>query len=93
MEHATPAEILPGLYRAVLDAVAALESRGRRGEAAIIRTEATRVYSKAWTVDAVRRLRALQVRAARRSDGRRRGRGETVLESLGRPVDMEQTTA
>ena len=86
-------EILPGLYRAVLDAVADLEARHRRTDAALIRAEATRVYSRAWTADAARRLRALRARADRIGDGRPRNRYETVVETLGQKADMERRTA
>ena len=86
-------EILPGLYRAVLDAVADLESRHRRREAAEIRTEATRVYSHAWTTDAARRLRMLRARADRYADPRLRTRYEAVVETIGRPADLERELA
>jgi hypothetical protein len=86
-------EILPGLYRVVLDAVADLEARGRRREAAEIRADATRVYSRAWNAAAAHRLRALRLRADRIGDARRRGRYEAVLEALGRGTDLERTTA
>ncbi len=86
-------EILPGLYRAVLDAVANLESRHRRREAAEIRAEATRVYSRAWTADAARRLRILKSRADRYADPRLRTRHESVVEAIGRPTDFERKTA
>ena len=86
-------EILPGLYRAVLDAVAALEAHDLRREAATIRADATRVYSHAWTPDAARRLRTLRVRADRIRESRRPRRYEAVLESLGRQPDLERTIA
>jgi hypothetical protein len=86
-------EILPGLYRAVLDAVANLEARDLRREAAAIRTEATRVYSHSWTADAARRLRTLRLRADRIRDSRRPRRYDAVLETLGRLADVERTTA
>jgi len=86
-------EILPGLYRAVLDAVAALEARHRRREAAEIRAEATKVYSRAWTPDAARRLRVLRTRADRYANPRVRTRYETVVETIGRPVDLEHEPA
>ena len=44
----SPAEQLPALYRAVLAGVEALERRGRRADAAVIRREAIRAYSEAW---------------------------------------------
>lgn len=87
------AEILPGLYRAVLDAVADLEAGNRRAEAAAIRSEATRVYSRAWTADAARRLRALRTRADRIGDPRLGTRYERVLETIGRRADLERRTA
>jgi len=83
-------EILPGLYRAVLDGVAALEARGRRREAAEIRAEATRIYSRAWTMDAARRLRELRARADRTRVGGRRTRYDHVVDTIGRSVDMER---
>ncbi len=85
-------EILPGLYRAVLDAVADLERRGRRREAAAIREEATRVYSTAWTPAAERRLRILQARCARGVARTRRKAGDAALETLGRAADLERKT-
>lgn len=85
MDELPVAEVLPGLYRAVLDAIANLEARNRRPEAAAIRAEATRVYSRAWTPDAARRLRALRVRADRIGEVRNRTRYEAVVETIGRP--------
>lgn len=97
MDQLPVSEVLPGLYRAVLDAVADLEARSRRSEAAAIRSEATRVYSRAWTPDAARRLRALRTRADRIGEVRARTRYDTVIETLGRPavqpVDLERRTA
>jgi hypothetical protein len=89
------AEILPGLYRAVLDAVADLEQRGRRPDAAVIRAEATRVYSRAWTTDASKRLRNLRARADRiKAGSSKHTRYELVVETLGRPTpDMERRPA
>jgi hypothetical protein len=77
------------LYRGVLDSVADLEARSDRREAARIRAEATRVYSRAWNVDAARRLRALCDRATRAATlpPARRSRYLTVLELLGRHAD------
>jgi hypothetical protein len=84
------AEVLPGLYRAVLDAVARLEAIGRRREAGEIRAEATAAYSKAWNAAAERRLRNLRARAERIEESRRRT-GAATVESRPRPVDMEHT--
>jgi hypothetical protein len=65
METNSPAEELPGLYRAILDRVAELEAAGDRAEAARIRTAATRSYSRAWDVPARRELETLLRNAAR----------------------------
>ena len=86
-------EVLPGLYRAVLDAVADLELHHRRREAAEIRAEATRVYSHAWTADAARRLRALRARADRYADPRLRTRYDSVVETIGRRADLARHLA
>lgn len=93
MDEAPVSEILPGLYRAVLDVVADLEAGRRRREAAEIRAEATRVYSRAWNADAAKRLRALRVRADRFLEPRFRTRYEHVVEVLGRAPDLERRTA
>jgi hypothetical protein len=92
MDSVPVAEILPGLYRAVLDAVADLESRNRRPEAAVIRFEATRVYSRAWTPDAARRLETLRNRAGRIIQSQPRTRYEAVIASIGRSVETERRT-
>jgi hypothetical protein len=92
MEQLPVSEVLPGLYRAVLDAVAQLEFHGRRKDAAQIRADATAVYSKAWTDAAAHRLRGLRARADRIVESRRRaytGPPATQRNS----VDMERTTA
>jgi hypothetical protein len=89
MNELSVAEIMPVLYRGVLDAVAALEARNGRAEAARIRAEATHVYSRAWDLDAARRLRELCERASRaaKAPQPRRSRFNTVLELLGRRSD------
>lgn len=48
MEDQIPAELLPSLYREVLDVVTRLERAGGRGEALEIRRQALRVYSTRW---------------------------------------------
>jgi hypothetical protein len=93
MDELPVSEILPGLYRAVLDAVADLEARKHRREAADIRAEATRVYSRAWTADAAKRLGALRARAGRSIHLAKYPRYEAVLETLGRAPDLERRTA
>lgn len=92
MDALPVSEILPGLYRAVLDAVAALEARDRRRDAAEIRAEATRVYSRAWNAAAAKRLTHLRLRADRILDARP-GRTVLVNEPFVRQPDMERTTA
>jgi len=89
MEQLPVSEVLPGLYRAVLDAVARLEANGRRREAATIRAEATATYSKAWNAAAERRLRSLRERADRIIESRRRARPERRA----RQVDFEHRIA
>jgi uncharacterized protein GlcG (DUF336 family) len=92
MEQLPVSEVLPGLYRAVLDAVAELEAYGRRGDAATIRADATAAYSKAWDAAAERRLRSLRARADKIVAARRRaytGPPATPRHA----VDMERTTA
>ena len=90
MNELSVAEIMPVLYRGVLDSVAALEARNGRAEAARIRAEATRVYSRAWNLDAARRLRTLCERAGRAAaaSSARRSRYLAVLEVLGRRPEV-----
>jgi hypothetical protein len=63
--HASPAEELPALYRAILDGVARLEDVGQRREAASVRSQATAVYSNSWNDQGRRRLIQLQRRIDR----------------------------
>ena len=92
MEQQPVAEVLPGLYRAVLDAVADLELRGHRGDAAAIRRDATRVYSAAWTLAAAHQLRVLRARAARIVASRRPRRRGLLRTMLSRRLNVERTT-
>jgi hypothetical protein len=62
---ATPAEELPGLYRAILERVAELELLGERSEAARIRMSATETYSGSWDEGGRTRLLGLIARADR----------------------------
>jgi hypothetical protein len=98
MDQQPLSEVLPGLYRAVLDAVARLEAHGRRRDAAAIREEATAIYSRAWNAPAEKKLRALRARADRIVESRRRAgpdgrRPHEPREPRGRSIDMEQTIA
>ena len=61
----SPAEELPGLYRAILERVAELDGLGERGEAARIRHAATAAYSGAWDAAGRRSLLSLITRADR----------------------------
>lgn len=72
---ASPAEELPGLYRAILERVAELEQRGQRPEATRIRLDATQTYSGAWDQAGRRGLIALIARADRALGGEANGRG------------------
>jgi hypothetical protein len=84
-------ETLPVLYRAVLDAVADLEARGYRRQAAAIRADATSTYSRAWTPAAAQRMHALRTRAARLADSGKGGRA-VALDGLER-IDVGSSTA
>ena len=92
VDHQPIAETLPVLYRAVLDAVAELESRGLRSEAATIRADATEAYSGPWNPGATRRLTSLRDRAGKVLQGRKGHRGRIVPEPRERRVDLERTT-
>lgn len=72
--ESTLAEILPELYRAILDAVAGLEAVGERPRAARLRRDATAAYSRAWDERARRRLEALLRDATRPEATDRPGR-------------------
>jgi hypothetical protein len=72
MEPLSPAEMLPALYRAILDSVAELERLGERQEAARVRDEASRIYARSWDDAARRRLESILRRADRTNAGRER---------------------
>jgi hypothetical protein len=71
----TPAEDLPGLYRTILERIAALEQIGERAEAGRIRASATAAYSGAWNEAGRARLVALIARADRAIIDRDQPRG------------------
>ena len=60
MDDHNPAEKLPELYRAVLEAVARLERAGERRSAYEIRRKAVRTYSTRWDDGGRRRLQRLE---------------------------------
>jgi hypothetical protein len=74
----TPADDLPGLYRDILNRVAALEQIGERSEAGRIRMAATQAYSEAWNETGRGRLLGLIGRADRTIAGHDRPRGWTL---------------
>jgi hypothetical protein len=93
VEQQPVAEVLPVLYRSVLDAVGRLEARGLRREAATIRADATEAYSAAWNPTAVRRLTSLRDRAEKVIQGRKgQGRSAAVVKTRERRADLERTT-
>ncbi len=74
MEEPSVAELLPELYRQVLDRVAELEEHGVRAEAGRVRADATKAYSRAWDASTLGKLRALRIHAERVIVGRERPR-------------------
>lgn len=74
----TPSEDLPALYRAILDGIANLERVGQHREAALLRTQATRIYSTSWDERARRRLNQIHRRIGRVIAGDERPRNEPV---------------
>jgi hypothetical protein len=93
VEQQPVAEVLPVLYRSVLDAVGRLEACGLRREAATIRADATEAYSGAWNPAAARRLTSLRDRAEKVLSGRKAQRRRTVVvESVDPRTDLKRTT-
>jgi hypothetical protein len=92
VEQQPVAEVLPVLYRSVLDAVGRLEQRGLRAEAATIREDATEAYSGAWNPAAARRLTSLRDRAEKVIQGGRGQRRRTVVVEAREPRDLERST-
>jgi hypothetical protein len=75
----SPAEELPGIYLAILKRVAELEVGGERHEAALIRSAATRAYSRAWDEKARHELLGLLRRATAPTTAERMiGRGRAA---------------
>jgi RNA-splicing ligase RtcB len=71
MDQKSAAEELPALYRALLDRIAQIDATGNRVFGHQIRTEATRIYSRAWDDRARRGLEDLLRQAADKGAVRR----------------------
>ena len=66
MEHQTPAEEMPTLYRAVLDTVWRLERLGERDYALQVRRRAVHTYATRWDEGGQKALVKLNREALRR---------------------------
>jgi hypothetical protein len=87
--RSSPADGLPSVYRAILDGVAALEGVGARREAAMLRAEATKIYSTAWDEAGLRRLRHIQSRIERIIAGEERPRTSRARKAA--PAEPSET--
>ncbi len=83
MDDQNPAEVLPGLYRAVLDGVARLERAGERQAAYDIRRKALHVYSTRWDEHGRRKLGRLEQDARLRLAASPRAAAKAVLAQSG----------
>jgi len=83
MEDQIPAELLPSLYREVLDVVARLERAGGRAEAFEIRRRALRVYSTRWDEHGRQSLARLAAEGRDRLQRRPAARVAVLNESTG----------
>ena len=70
MDPKTAAEELPELYRALLDRIAQIDASGQRTLGYRVRTEATRIYSRAWDDRSRRGLENLLRQTAEKSSVR-----------------------
>lgn len=86
MDSQNPAEVLPGLYRAVLDAVARLERTGERQAAYVIRCQALKTYSTRWDERGRRDLRRLEHEAQVRLAAGPRATATATLAMSGEPA-------
>lgn len=86
MDDQNPAEVLPGLYRAVLDGVARLERVGERQAAYEIRRSALRTYSTRWDEHGRRELRRLEKVAQARLAASPRAAAMGALSRSGEPA-------
>lgn len=79
MEDDIPAEVLPTLYRSVLDTVARLERIGERSFAFDVRQRALRTYSTRWDDRGRRALERIDREAQARLDARHRATARAAL--------------
>ena len=86
MDDQNPAEVLPRLYRDVLDGVGRLERAGDRQAAYDIRRKAQRVYSARWDDRTRRTLGKLERRAQARLAASPRAAAIGALSRSGEPV-------
>lgn len=86
MDDQNPAEVLPGLYRAVLDGVSRLERVGERRAAFEIRRSALRTYSTRWDEHGRRELRRLEQVAQARLAASPRAAAMGALSRSGEPA-------
>lgn len=77
MDQKSASEELPALYRALLDRIAQIDAAGHREVGYRIRSEATRIYSRAWDDRARRGLEGLLRQSADKPAVRRALRGAT----------------
>ena len=75
MDHQTPAEEMPTLYRAVLDTVWRLERLGEREYALDVRRKAVNTYATRWDEGGQRDLHKINRDALRRLANTRRAAG------------------
>jgi hypothetical protein len=86
MDDRNPAEVMPKLYRDVLDGVARLERIGERQAAYAIRRKAQGVYSARWDGHAQRALGKLEREARAKLAASPRGTALGPLSRSSEPV-------
>lgn len=81
MDQKSAAEEVPALYRALLDRIAQIDAAGNRVFGHQLRTEATRIYSRAWDDRARRGLEDLLRQTADKGSARGNARVTTARRS------------